>query len=227
MLLEVQSVRKSLAPPGGGPPIEILRGVDLALEAGSSVSILGPSGSGKSTLLSLIGALDKPDSGVIRVDGVEVAALEGRALAEYRNRKVGFVFQMHHLLPQCTVLENVVAPALAGGKRAVLAAEPRARELLDLLGLAHRLKHRPAELSGGERQRVAVARALVLQPALLLADEPTGALDRSAAGVLADLLLEVKRLQRVGLVVVTHSRELAERMERSLELQDGQLVQRS
>jgi lipoprotein-releasing system ATP-binding protein len=225
MLLEVELVRKSLAPPGGGPPIEVLRGVNLVLEAGASVSILGPSGSGKSTLLSLIGALDKPDSGAIRVDGVAVEGLEGAALAEYRNRKVGFVFQMHHLLPQCSVLENVLAPALAGGGRSVRAAEPRARRLLDSLGLAHRLRHRPSELSGGERQRVAVARALVLEPALLLADEPTGALDRGAATALTELLLEVNQVQRVGLVVVTHSRELAGRMQRSVELRDGQLVE--
>jgi lipoprotein-releasing system ATP-binding protein len=225
MLLELQSVWKSHASPGGGPAVEVLRGVNLRLEAGGTVSILGPSGSGKSTLLSLIGALDRADSGSIRVGGVEVGELEGRALAEYRNRRIGIVFQMHHLLPQCSVLENVLAPALAGGRAQVRASEVRARELLDGLGLAHRLHHRPSELSGGERQRVAVARALVLGPELLLADEPTGALDRRAAEGLGDLLLELNRVHRVALVVVTHSRELGGRMQRSYVLQEGQLVE--
>ncbi len=225
MLLEVKDVRKSHSAPDGGAPVDILKGVDLALGAGETVSILGPSGSGKSTLLSLLGALDSPDAGSIRVEGIEVSELKGKALSDYRNRTVGFIFQMHHLLPQCSVLENVLTPALAGGSKVVRSAEPRARDLLDSLGLAHRLKHRPSELSGGERQRVAVARAMVLNPRLLLADEPTGALDRGSASNLSEVLLEMNRRYQVAMVVVTHASELAARMQRSFELRDGKLVQ--
>lgn len=207
--------------------MDILRGIDFTLEEGATVAVLGPSGSGKSTFLNILGALDHPDSGLVRVAGLDLSQLKNRALSEYRNQTVGFVFQMHHLLPQCSVLENVLAPSLVTRGRDRSLIEARARELLDSLGLAHRLAHRPGELSGGERQRVAVARAMVLSPKLLLADEPTGALDRAAAANLGEILLQMNRKYQVALLVVTHSRELASQMQRVLELKDGKLLQAS
>ena len=207
--------------------MEILRELDFELEAGATVAILGPSGSGKSTLLNILGALDKGDSGLVRVNGLEPGVLKGRELVDYRRRSVGIVFQMHHLLPQCTVLENVLVPSIADRRQARLNADANAREILGALGLAHRLSHRPAELSGGERQRVAVARAMAGSPRLLLADEPTGALDRASATQLADALLELNRVRKVALFVVTHSRELAARMGEVWELAEGKLVKAS
>ena len=227
MLVEVCNLIKSHASPGGGKPVEILRGLDFEMDAGGTAAILGPSGSGKSTLLNLLGALDYGDSGGVRVNGLEPGTLKGRELVDYRRRSVGIVFQMHHLLPQCTVLENVLVPSLADRRQARLNANANAREMLDALGLAHRLDHRPSELSGGERQRVAVARAMAGSPRLLLADEPTGALDRVSATQLADALLELNRVRKVALFVVTHSRELAERMEQVWELVEGKLVRAS
>jgi lipoprotein-releasing system ATP-binding protein len=163
----------------------------------------------------------------VRVAGLDPAVLRGNELVEFRRRTVGMIFQMHHLLPQCSVIENVLAPSLADRRQARVNAETLARELLDWLGLAHRLDHRPSELSGGERQRVAVARALSGAPRLLLADEPTGALDRANAQQLSGLLLELNRARKVALLVVTHSRELAGKMEQVWELQDGKLVKAS
>jgi lipoprotein-releasing system ATP-binding protein len=195
------------------------------LEAGGSVAVLGPSGSGKSTLLNILGSLDRADGGTVRVDGLEVGTMNERSVAEYRAKTVGFVFQMHHLLPQCSVWENVLAPTLVRPRAERRLAQERAKSLLDEVGLAHRLEHRPGELSGGERQRVAVVRALVTQPKLLLADEPTGALDRGAAANLGEMLLALNRKRGVALVVVTHSRELAAKMQRVLELRDGRLVE--
>jgi lipoprotein-releasing system ATP-binding protein len=227
MLVDVQNLHKSLLSPLGGPSVDILRGIDFTLEEGATVAVLGPSGSGKSTFLNILGALDHPDSGLVRVAGLDLSQLKNRALSEYRNQTVGFVFQMHHLLPQCSVLENVLAPSLVTRGRDRSLIEARARELLDSLGLAHRLAHRPGELSGGERQRVAVARAMVLSPKLLLADEPTGALDRAAAANLGEILLQMNRKYQVALLVVTHSRELASQMQRVLELKDGKLLQAS
>lgn len=224
MLVEVRNLIKSHASPGGGKPVEILRGLDFEMDAGGTAAILGPSGSGKSTLLNILGALDYGDSGGVRVNGLEPGTLKGRELVDYRRRSVGIVFQMHHLLPQCTVLENVLVPSIADRRQARLNANANAREMLDALGLAHRLDHRPSELSGGERQRVAVARAMAGSPRLLLADEPTGALDRVNATQLADALLELNRVRKVALFVVTHSRELAERMEQVWELVEGKLV---
>lgn len=225
MLVDVQNLHKSHLSPFGGSPVDILRGLDFTLEDGATVAVLGPSGSGKSTFLNILGALDYPDSGVVQVAGLDLSQLKNQSLADYRNQTVGFVFQMHHLLPQCSVLENVLAPSLASRTRDRGQTEARARELLDSLGLAHRLNHRPGELSGGERQRVAVARAMVLNPKLLLADEPTGALDRAAAANLGEVLLQMNRKYKVALLVVTHSRELAAHMQRVLELKDGKLVQ--
>lgn len=227
MLVEVCNLIKSHASPGGGKPVEILRGLDFEMDAGGTAAILGPSGSGKSTLLNILGALDYGDSGGVRVNGLEPGTLKGRELVDYRRRSVGIVFQMHHLLPQCTVLENVLVPSIADRRQARLNANANAREMLDALGLAHRLDHRPSELSGGERQRVAVARAMAGSPRLLLADEPTGALDRVSATQLADALLELNRVRKVALFVVTHSRELAERMEQVWELVEGKLVRAS
>lgn len=204
--------------------MEILKGLDFELAAGSTAAILGPSGAGKSTLLNILGSLDRADSGSVRVGGMDPSTLRGKELVEFRRRTVGMIFQMHHLLPQCTVMENVLAPSLVDRKQARLNAEVLGRELLDWLGLAHRLDHRPAELSGGERQRVAVARALCGSPRLLLADEPTGALDRANASQLGGLLLEINRARKIALLVVTHSRELAARMEQVFELRDGKLV---
>lgn len=227
MLVEVRNLIKTHASPGGGKPVEILRNLDFEMEAGATVAILGPSGSGKSTLLNILGALDRGDSGLVRVNGLEPGVLKGRELVDYRRRSVGIVFQMHHLLPQCTVLENVLVPSIADRRQARLNADSNAREILDALGLAHRLSHRPSELSGGERQRVAVARAMAGSPRLLLADEPTGALDRVSATQLADALLELNKTRKVALFVVTHSRELAARMGQVWELVEGKLVKAS
>jgi lipoprotein-releasing system ATP-binding protein len=188
------------------------------------LAITGPSGSGKSTLLHIIGGLDTPTGGQVLVEGDAVARLTPAALARYRNRSVGFVFQDHHLLPQCTVLENVLLPTLpAGGAEEGVIA--RGRSLIERVGLAHRIGHRPAQLSGGERQRVAIARALINQPRLLLCDEPTGNLDRANADRIGQLLRELARETSALLIVVTHSMELADSMARRLELRDGRLVE--
>jgi lipoprotein-releasing system ATP-binding protein len=208
--------------PTRSEPLSVLRGVSLELETGQNVAILGASGSGKSTLLYILGTLEPPSSGTVEVAGENPFALTERELAHFRNRRIGFVFQDHHLLPQCSALENVLIPTLAEG-RPQAQHLTRAKELLDRVGLSARLEHRPAELSGGERQRVAIARALILQPTLLLADEPTGNLDRTNAHSVADLLLELSRQEQTTLVVVTHSQDLSERFERRLELDDGQL----
>lgn len=219
--LVVEHVAKSY--PIAGGELVILRNVNLALARGEALAILGPSGSGKSTLLHLLAGLDRPTGGSIRVHGINPHQLEERGLADYRNRKVGLVFQAHHLLPQCSVLENVLIPALAADGITPALAE-RGRALLDRVGMSHRVLHRPAELSGGERQRVALARALLLQPALLLCDEPTGNLDRKAAAIVADLLVELQRDHGVTLVLVTHSDQLAARLPRRVELSDGELL---
>jgi lipoprotein-releasing system ATP-binding protein len=184
---------------------------------------MGPSGSGKSTLLHILGTLDRPTSGSIRIDGKDPFSLQERDLADFRNRHVGFIFQDHHLLPQCSVLENVLVPTLVS-KSDREEAESWARQLLDKVGLSGRLEHRPAELSGGERQRVAVARALVQHPVLLLADEPTGNLDRRTAQQVGELLLDLHRQEQTVLVVVTHSGDLARLFSRHMEMADGQLL---
>lgn len=221
-LLQVQGVTRRYAGPATDPPV--LAGVNLELSRGDSLAILGPSGCGKTTLLNLIGTLDRPDAGAIRLEGQDLTTLAPRELAGVRNRQIGFVFQLHHLLPQCTVLENVLLPTLATRNEVIRDGAPdRARRLLDRVGLGARLTHRPGQLSGGERQRVAVVRALINEPQLLLADEPTGALDRAAAETLADLLADLNRELTVTLIVVTHALELARRMRRVMELRDGVL----
>jgi lipoprotein-releasing system ATP-binding protein len=202
--------------------LEVLRGVSLSLSAGKNLAVLGPSGSGKSTLLHIIGTLDRPTSGDVRLDGEDPFVLDEPKLADFRSRRIGFIFQDHHLLPQCSVLENVLLPTLAQGGTNGADAE-RARMLLDRVGLAERLDHRPAELSGGERQRVAVARALVRRPVLLLADEPTGNLDRTTATSVAKLLLELQQQEQTMMITVTHSLELAAMFQHRMELDDGQL----
>ncbi|MES2465024.1 MAG: ABC transporter ATP-binding protein [Armatimonadota bacterium] len=227
-LLELSGVTRSYGASGGTPeqPVQpVLKGVDLRLTPGEAVAIVGPSGSGKSTLLHIIATLERPDSGSVLLGGRELTTLVEADLAPIRSREIGMIFQFHYLLPQCTVLENVLIPTLAGGHGARgESPETRARRLLERVGLSHRLGHRPGQLSGGERQRAAVVRALINQPKLLLADEPTGALDQAASDNLADLLLEIHREENAALIVITHSRELAARMGRVLELQDGRLM---
>jgi len=221
MLVEISHLTKTYRAPDGSDAVPVLQDLDLRIAPGETVAILGPSGSGKSTLLNIIGALDHADSGEVRVAGQDLTKLDDASLATFRNTTIGFIFQLHHLLPQCTVLENVLVPTLAlprnDGKQA------HAEQLLDAVGLKHRLHHRPGQLSGGERQRAAVARALINEPKLLLADEPTGALDRVNAAKLADLLLEMNRAHGLPIVMVTHAVDLARRMSRVLEIVDGKL----
>jgi predicted ABC-type transport system involved in lysophospholipase L1 biosynthesis ATPase subunit len=221
MLLELRDVTRSYAGPAGD--LLILRGVSVSVDSGESVAILGPSGSGKSTLLNLMGALDAPTSGSVIFRGRDVAGLSEDDRAAFRNAEVGFVFQSHHLLPQLTVWENVLVPAIVPGVTDEVSA--RARRLIERVGLGDRREHTPGSLSGGERQRVAVVRALVNSPGLVLADEPTGSLDRATADELANLLVELNREEGTALVVVTHSEALAGRMDRVLEIRDGALVE--
>jgi lipoprotein-releasing system ATP-binding protein len=222
MLVEAQQVGKRYPTPEGAVQ-QVLRGVCLTVDKGQSVAIVGPSGSGKSTLLNCIGALDTPDEGTIRIDGRSLAGLSDAELAAIRNRQIGFVFQLHHLLPQCTVLENVLIPTLAGGSPPPDARD-HARELLDFVGLSDYENHRPGQLSGGQRQRVAVVRALINKPKVLLADEPTGSLDAAAAEQIGKLLAEVVREDNLALIVVTHSLRLAGLMQRRYQLTDGILT---
>lgn len=208
----------------GDEAVSVLKGVSLSISHGESVAVVGPSGSGKSTLLNIIGTLDHPSSGSVTIDGEQVHEMNELALADFRNQRLGFIFQSHHLLPQCTVLENVLVPTLASrDPRVQESAAERAPALLKRVGLDHRMGHRPSQLSGGECQRVAVVRALINQPKLLLADEPTGALDSQSADGLSELLLELNREDGVTLIVVTHSIALAKQMGRTLELSDGAL----
>ena len=220
--LTVENVCKEF--PTRGEPLVVLRGVSFDLTGGDNLAILGPSGSGKSTLLHVIGTLDQPTSGAVRVDGRDPFELDEPQLADFRNQRIGFVFQDHHLLPQLTALENVLVPTMAqGNNENKPAMMDRARMLLERVGMSDRVDHRPAELSGGERQRVAVARSLIMEPDLLLADEPTGNLDRTSAATVGELLLELQAQEQTMLVVVTHSMALAGLLSRRLELDDGRL----
>ena len=220
-MLEVTNLAKSYPTPRG--PLDILSDLSLSLRSGDAASIVGPSGSGKSTLLYILGALEPPTSGTVTLDGVDPFTLPPAELAAYRNRRVGFVFQDHLLLPQCSVLENVLIPTLVGDTDPD--APGRARELLERVGLADRIDHRPAALSGGERQRVALARALIRQPPLLLCDEPTGNLDHAAGDMVAGMLFDLRHRQETVLVVVTHNTGLAARCATRFELV-GQRLER-
>jgi lipoprotein-releasing system ATP-binding protein len=209
----------------GAATVNVLRGISLEVARGETLAIIGPSGSGKSTLLNIIGTLDRPVAGEVTLAGQDLGRLEESCLARVRNRQIGFIFQAHHLLPQCTVLENVLVPTIPvtdGVSRQ--GAPKRAERLLKRVGLGERLTHRPGQLSGGERQRVAVVRALINQPQLILADEPTGALDRASAKELGQLLIELNHEEGVTLIVVTHALDLARKMDRILELKDGILT---
>ncbi len=244
-LLELANVTKRYAGLEGSA-LSVLNTVSLTIARGESLAIVGPSGSGKSTLLQIVGTLDRPTAGRVLLDGKDLAALDEQQIAAVRNRQIGFIFQSHYLLPQCTVWENVLVPTLAnsggagsplpaadsqtttgamGTSRPTETAEARAERLLKRVGLSERLHHRPGQLSGGERQRVAVVRALINQPQLLLADEPTGALDHASASALGQLLVELNREEGVTLIVVTHALDLAKRMGRVLRLADGKLVE--
>jgi len=237
-LLRLTEVSKRYESPTGAEAVSVLRDISMEIGRAESVAVVGPSGSGKSTLLNIIGTLDRPTSGQVLLEGQDLSRLDDLQLATVRNREIGIIFQAHHLLPQCTVLENVLVPTLAktgragrpadsgaaGTPRPAETAEQRAKRLLAKVGLDARLTHRPGQLSGGERQRVAVVRALINQPKLLLADEPTGALDRASARNLAELLVRLKQEEGVTLIVVTHALDLAKRMGRVLELRDGRLA---
>lgn len=218
--LVADSISKSFA--ARGRDLAILRDVNLAMSAGESAVILGPSGSGKSTLLNILGTLESPSSGIVTINNLNPFQMGERELARFRNQNVGFVFQEHHLLPQCTVLENVLLPSLASRENRDRLT--RAQELIAAVGLSDRFDHRPAELSGGERQRVAIARALINDPTLVLADEPTGNLDRASAEIMGNLLLDVLARRNAVLIVVTHSERLAERFARRYEINDGTLT---
>jgi len=228
-LLKLTNVTKQYESPDSPAPIKILAGVNLEVGAGESVAIIGPSGSGKSTLLQIIGSLDRPTTGEVVLAGQDLARLKEDQLAAVRNRQIGFVFQFHYLLPQCSVLENVLVPTLAsnhsGDSTHAERREDRATRLLKRVGLEQRLSHRPGQLSGGERQRVAVVRALINRPQLLLADEPTGSLDHASALQLAELLAELNGEEKVTLILVTHALDLSKRMQKVFELKDGRLVQ--
>ena len=204
-----------------GADTEVLRGIDLTVTEGERIAVVGASGCGKSTLLNLIGAMDRPDSGTILFDDRDITAFSESETAAFRNGQIGFVFQLHHLLPQCTVLENALIPSLVNSHGD--AVRQRALHLLERVGLADRLSHRPGQLSGGERQRVAVVRALINRPRLLLADEPTGALNEAAADALMELLLELNREENLTMVMVTHSMRLAGQLDRVLPLENGKL----
>jgi lipoprotein-releasing system ATP-binding protein len=218
-MLEISAVTKQYPAPGGS--LTVLSGVSLSLKRGDAAAIMGPSGAGKSTLLYIAGGLEPPTTGRVTLDGSDPYQIGEKELAAFRNQKIGFLFQDHCLLPQCSVLENVLIPTLVAKDRA--AYPQRARELLTQVGLGERLDHRPSELSGGEKQRVALARALIRQPLLLLCDEPTGNLDEASAGVVADLLLELHKRQEAILIVVTHSGDLAARFPLRYELRHANL----
>ena len=217
-LVTVQNVTKTFEHEGRS--LKVLKGIDLEVGCGEMVTIVGPSGAGKSTLLHLIGTLDLPTEGRILYDGRDVTRLGSSDLAEFRNRSIGFVFQFHHLLPEFTALENVMMPGLIQGGRRL---EDRARELLDEVGLSERLTHRPGELSGGEQQRVALARALLMEPRLVLADEPTGNLDSQTSDAVQSLIFDLNRRHGITFLIVTHSRDFAAMMPREVSMKDGRI----
>ncbi|MFO0658471.1 MAG: ABC transporter ATP-binding protein [Polyangiaceae bacterium] len=219
-LVEIAGLHKSYD--HNGKTLEILRGLDLSIDAGEIIAIVGKSGAGKSTLLHCIGTLDLPSAGTLKIDGKEITQMSAARLAGFRNQFVGFVFQFHHLLPEFTALENVAMPGMIQGKR-MKELDARANQLLELVGLKHRVAHRPGELSGGEQQRVALARALALEPKLLMADEPTGNLDTSTSEEIHQLLFKINRELGTTIIIVTHNDKLAERMPRVVHMKDGRI----
>jgi ABC-type lipoprotein export system ATPase subunit len=224
-MVELVEVTKDYGEAGQATGLSVLKGISLKVEKGQSLVIVGPSGCGKSTLLNIIGGLDQPTSGRVLFDGLDLATADERVLAKIRNRDIGFVFQLHHLLPQCTVLENVLVPTLAAREGAASGAmRVRAEALLERVGLKDRMSHRPGELSGGQRQRVAVARALINEPKLLLADEPTGSLDEATSESIAELLVQLNRDDGMTLIVVTHAQRLASRVGKVMTLAGGSLM---
>jgi lipoprotein-releasing system ATP-binding protein len=216
-MLEVKNITKSY----GG--LQVLKGINLHIRKGEIVSVVGASGAGKSTLLQIVGTLDKPDGGEVIIDQQNLANMEDSALAAFRNKNIGFIFQFHNLLPEFTAFENVCIPAYIGGKEKG-ATEARASELLSLLGLSHRLDHKPSELSGGEQQRVAIARALINNPAIIFADEPSGNLDSNNAEELHKLFFKLREDLQQTFVIVTHNSKLADMADRKLEIRDGKII---
>lgn len=215
-MIDIKGITKSFG------SLQVLKGIDLHIEKGEVVSIVGPSGAGKTTLLQIIGTLDKPDGGEITIDGTDVRKLSSKRLSEFRNKRIGFVFQFHQLLPEFTAVENVMLPALiAGASKGE--AKKRAMELLDFMGLSERAGHKPAELSGGENQRVAVARALVNRPAVILADEPSGSLDSKNKAELHQLFFDLRDKTGQTFVIVTHDENLASITDRTIKMKDGML----
>jgi lipoprotein-releasing system ATP-binding protein len=225
VMLDVSNLSKHYPTPRG--PLVVLSGVSFALAAGEAAAIMGPSGSGKSSLLYILGALEPPSSGTVTLDGREPFALAPSALAGFRNAMIGFVFQDHCLLPQCSVIENVLVPTLVARTGATDQDVAYARQLIADVGLSDRIEHRPAQLSGGERQRVAIARALIRRPRLLLCDEPTGNLDAASAALVTSMLLDLHRREQNVLIVVTHSAAVADRLPAQFDLHDGRLVRRA
>jgi ABC-type lipoprotein export system ATPase subunit len=224
MLLELINISKTYQSPSGSETRTVLDDLSLEVSKGDSIAILGPSGSGKSTLLNIIGSLDRPTTGQVILDGQKLSELNDNQLAAIRNKKIGFIFQLHHLLPQCTVFENVLIPTLADSNQEEKNIfDERAEQFLKKVNLEKHTDHRPAQLSGGEQQRVAVVRAKIHQPPLVLADEPTGSLDRNSAENLAQILIDLNKEEQVTLIIVTHSEKLAGRMQRIYDLTNGRL----
>jgi len=224
MLLELDNIYKKYDVPSGKAPLTVLSNISLHIERGETIAVVGPSGSGKSTLLNIMGALDKPTSGSVIFDGKNLAEMSENELAYIRNTEIGFIFQLHHLLPQCTVLENVLIPTIPQNKkRSNKELQNRAKKLLGEVGLENHFDYFPAQLSGGELQRVAVVRALINQPKMILADEPTGSLDQTSANNLGQILIDLNKAENVTLIVVTHSHDLAERMDTVYNLYNGRL----
>ena len=216
-MIDIKGITKSFG------SLQVLKGIDLHIDKGEVVSIVGPSGAGKTTLLQIMGTLDKPDSGSITIDGTDIRSLSGKEISRFRNSHIGFVFQFHQLLPEFTAIENVMIPALIGGKSATV-AQKDAMEMLDFLGLAERAKHKPSELSGGEKQRVAVARALINHPSVVLADEPSGSLDTKNKEELHKLFFDLRDRLGQTFVIVTHDEGLAAQTDRTIHIKDGRII---